>query len=283
MRVAIHDARDCSLGEGPLWHPLRKQLFWFDINAGCLLTTGDGGPAEWHFDGPVSAAGWVDADTLLIAGDRALLRFSISSGRTEPLCALEADRPETRSNDGRADPQGGFWISTMGRELEPGLGAIYRYHRGEMRRLFTDLTIPNAICFAPCSTLAYFTDTARAVIRRVALNEAGWPKEPASDWLDLGPDGLRPDGAVTDAEGNLWCAQYGAGRIACYDPEGHELRAITLPAVQPTCPAFGGADFDILYCTSAAQQMAPDAAPGQGATFAVSGAGRGRAEPRVIL
>ena len=27
----VFDERVCALGEGPLWHPLRKQLFWFDI------------------------------------------------------------------------------------------------------------------------------------------------------------------------------------------------------------------------------------------------------------
>ncbi|MFN3605708.1 MAG: SMP-30/gluconolactonase/LRE family protein, partial [Cypionkella sp.] len=32
----IYDDRPCALGEGPLWHPLRKQLFWFDILA-CKL------------------------------------------------------------------------------------------------------------------------------------------------------------------------------------------------------------------------------------------------------
>ena len=28
---AVFDNRPCELGEGPLWHPERQQLFWFDI------------------------------------------------------------------------------------------------------------------------------------------------------------------------------------------------------------------------------------------------------------
>jgi hypothetical protein len=31
----------CTLGEGPLWHPEREQLFWFDIMGKRLSRTGD--------------------------------------------------------------------------------------------------------------------------------------------------------------------------------------------------------------------------------------------------
>ncbi|MEP1696072.1 MAG: SMP-30/gluconolactonase/LRE family protein, partial [Paracoccaceae bacterium] len=36
------DDRVCALGEGPMWHPLRKQLFWFDILGKKLLSQLDG-------------------------------------------------------------------------------------------------------------------------------------------------------------------------------------------------------------------------------------------------
>ena len=36
---------DCrnSLGEGPLWHPARSELFWFDINANRMFRAGPAG------------------------------------------------------------------------------------------------------------------------------------------------------------------------------------------------------------------------------------------------
>jgi 2-dehydro-3-deoxyphosphogalactonate aldolase len=47
---------------------------------------------------------------------------TLTTGSLETLCALEAENPLTRSNDGRADPQGGFWIGTMGKNAQPQRG-----------------------------------------------------------------------------------------------------------------------------------------------------------------
>ena len=99
--VTVFDSRPCSLGEGPLWHPERAELYWFDINAKKLL--GPNG-SEWVFDAFVSAAGWIDKDRLLIASDRDLRVFDLSNGSSESILNLETEIADTRSNDGRADP-----------------------------------------------------------------------------------------------------------------------------------------------------------------------------------
>ena len=47
----------CDLGEGPLWHPDRHALFWFDINNARLYARQSGLMLrEWTFAQPVSAA-----------------------------------------------------------------------------------------------------------------------------------------------------------------------------------------------------------------------------------
>ena len=128
--TALFDPRMCDLGEGPVGHPDRQQLFWFDILGKRLLSQTSDGPQEWHFPELVSAAGVIDRDTLMIASETALFRCNLETGAKREIAALEADNPTTRSNDGRADPFGGFWIGTMGKQAEPGAGAIYRYYRG---------------------------------------------------------------------------------------------------------------------------------------------------------
>lgn len=281
MSQNIFDDRICTLGEGPLWHPLRQQLFWFDIMNNRLLTQKDGQQQAWDFDEQVSAAGWVDKDTLLIASETGLFRFDLISGTQELICALEEDNAITRSNDGRADPKGGFWIGTMGNNAEHEAGAIYRLYKGELRQLVSDVTISNAICFAPDGKTAYYCDTMHKQIMKVALDGLGWPTGEAQVFVDLRAEGLSPDGAVVDAEGNLWNAQWGAHRVACYAPSGEFLREVTFAASQISCPAFGGPDLSTLFATSAAVDVT---GVDDGKTFAIKLDGVvGQAEHAVVL
>jgi sugar lactone lactonase YvrE len=284
--AAVFDDTRCFLGEGPLWHPERRELFWFDVLNDTLFSRSDDRRRQWRFDEHVSAGGWIDAGALLIASERRLARFEIRSGSLETLVPLEADDPTTRSNDGRTDPWGGFWIGTMGKSAEPGAGAIYRFHRGELRRLHASISIPNATCFSPDGLYAYFTDLPTSVIRRQPLDEHGWPAGEADAWLDLRPEGLSPDGAVIDADGNLWNAQWGAGRVAAYDPSGTFIAEVPVPAPHTSCPAFGGDDQTTLFCTTAQEHMTDDdlaSHPLSGMTFRVDGVGQGRPEYRVSL
>ena len=284
----IHDTRPCQLGEGALWHPTRRQFFWFDIIGQKLLTRDRDGDRMWRFPEMVSAAAWVSEDVLLIAGERDLFLLDLETEEIEPLADLESNQPGNRSNDGRADRQGGFWIGTMGKDPDTraGKGAIYRFCKGELRLLYPGLSIPNAICFAPDGHTAYFTDTAAQIIQKVALDAKGWPSAAPEPFVDLRSEGLYPDGAVTDADGNLWNAQWGASRVACYSPQGKFLRAIAFPAPHTSCPSFGGPDLTTLFCTTALEGMSPDdiaAAPDAGKTFATPSGTRGLPEPRVLL
>jgi sugar lactone lactonase YvrE len=286
--AAVFDGRCCELGEGALWHPGRQTLYWFDITGRRLLARDPEGAAEWALPEMHSAAARIAGDdgALLVASETGLWRFDLGSGARARLCPLGAGDPGTRSNDGRADPQGGFWIGTMGKAAEAGAGAIWRWHRGVLRRLYAGLGIPNAIAFDPSGRAAYFADTPTRRVLRVGLDAEGWPAGEPSVFLDLGPEALNPDGAVTDAAGNLWVALWGAGRVAAWGPDGRPRGAVAVAAPQASCPAFGGPGFATLFVTTAHAGMdaaARAAHPQAGATFAAPGAGPGRAEPAVQL
>ena len=279
----VFDARPCFLGEGPLWHPQIDTLFWFDIIGKRLFARGPEGAREWRFGEHHSAAGWLDAEHLLIASETGLWRFEMATGARKLIMPLEAENPLTRSNDGRADPWGGFWIGTMGKKAEPGAGAIYRLWRGELRQVAENISISNAICFAPDRSLAYYADTARQIVWRQPLDAEGWPLGAPSVFRDFSSDGLWPDGAVTDATGALWIAQWGAGRVARYLPDGSFDRVIAVPAPHVSCPAFAKG---CLMVTTAQEGMAAAdlaAAPLAGQLFDLGPVEHARPEPAVVL
>ncbi|MGJ8557417.1 MAG: SMP-30/gluconolactonase/LRE family protein, partial [Sulfitobacter geojensis] len=145
-----------------------------------------------------------------------------------------------------------------------------------------DITITNAICFAPDRICAYYTDTVTQKIMRQPLNAGdGWPVGAPEVFIDLSAKGLNPDGAVTDADGTLWVAIWGSSCVIAFGRDGTEQRRLDVPARQPTCPAFGGDDLRDLYVTSANEGLPEDAV--NGATYLFADMAQGLSEPKVIL
>lgn len=279
----VFDHRPCTLGEGALWHPTRKQFFWFDILERKLLSQEhDGTLREWSMGQMASAAGWISDERLMVGTETGLVILDLRSGEIEELALIEADDARTRSNDGRADRQGGFWISTMAVAGQEAPGSIYRWYRGEVRRLVTDLVTPNAICFAPDGRTAFYTDGRSRKIWRVALDPDGWPVGERQLAVDCGALGVKPDGAVIDAEGAFVVAHWGGGRVVRLSADGALLGEFPVGGINSSCPALGGAGMAQMLVTTAREGLAqPD--PGDGLTYLIDAAAPGLPEPQVIL
>jgi len=151
-----------------------------------------------------------------------------------------------------------------------------------LRQLMAGISVSNSICFAPDGRTAYFADTPEGRIWRQPLDAEGWPSGERALFADPGASGLRPDGSVTDAEGTLWNAAWGAGKVTRYGADGQPGLEVTLAGSQSTCPAFGGPEFRTMFVTTAREGLtAPDA--GQGCVYAIDLPCVGRPEPRVLL
>lgn len=281
-------AERCHLGEGPAYDAASDTAWWFDIVEKRLyearLATGD--ITVHALPVMASALARVDAERQLIVTEDGLMLRDIASGRLESVATVEADNAATRSNDARVHPSGTFWFSTMGRQAENGAGTLYAFHAGAVIPLVPGLTIPNAICFSPDGTLGYFADTAAGTLHRLRLDPvSGLPLEaPGVLHRHPGEGGL--DGAVTDAQGLIWCAVWGGARLNAYSPAGDLVRSVATPARQTSCPVFVGTGFDRVLVTSAWEGMdaaARAADPEHGRTFLIDIGAKGRAEPCVRL
>lgn len=277
----------CKLGEGPVYDPHTDTVWWFDILQSklCEYQFQSGVSRQHDLPFAASALARVDEYRQLLFTERGLYLRDVATGDLSLHCEVEADNRLTRSNDARVHPSGAFWLGTMGWQAEQGAGAIYWYFKGELRKLYDDITISNAICFSPDGTVGYFADTALRQVMRVPLDpENGLPVGEPELFLNDFPAG-NPDGAVVDADGNFWVALWGGSQIAGYAPDGSFLRLIALPVSQPSCPAFIGKTASQMLVTSAWVGL-DDAARQQepaGATFIMDLPFQGRFEPDVKI
>ncbi|KQZ28768.1 gluconolaconase [Mesorhizobium sp. Root552] len=279
----------CELGEGPTYDPHNDTLFWFDIVNGRLIEQAlSGGAATVHALGQMaSALAVIDGDRQLIAAETGLHVRDIATGKLTLHTPIEANNTATRSNDARVHPCGALWVSTMGKKAQKGAGAIYWFFKGELRTLFSGISIPNSIAFSSDGAMAYFTDSATGLIMRTACDPGtGLPLGEPMVFADRGGGTGDHDGSVVDLDGTLWNARWGEGRVTAYAPDGRLLRSIAMPVGQPTCPAFVGKNADRLAVTSAwagLDETQRAAQPDAGKTFLLDLPVRGRFEPRVLI
>jgi L-arabinonolactonase len=242
-----------ELGECPVWCERAQALYWTDIQGSVLLRMqADGVLCRWPLPDRLGSFALCASGTQLLLGlAGGIALFDLASGEAGPVIPVEADQPTTRINDGRCDRQGRF-VFGMFNPAEAPIGRFYRVHH-DLR--IETLPLPpagvgNSIAFSPDGGTMYYADSPARTIWRVAYGADGSLGEPQV-FHRLREDEGYPDGSCMDAEGGLWNAQWEGRCVVRYGPDGRETVRFALPVTRPTCPAFGGPDFDQLYVTSA--------------------------------
>jgi hypothetical protein len=110
------------LGEGSLWDPQQKVLYWVDIDQG-LLHTYD--PVSQHdqvyeLGQKVGTVVPVDSGGVLVALKDGIYADNLNNKQLKLLVSPEKSVPENRFNDGKCDPAGRFWAGTP--VVSPGEG-----------------------------------------------------------------------------------------------------------------------------------------------------------------
>ena len=244
------------LGESPLWCTATQSLLWLDIDGGRVQRFH---PASGRHDVSTFDARYAGSLALtrtpgrvLLALDLALHVFDFGTGDLSLLCQVEPASLDNRLNDGRCDGAGRFWVGTMDNQLSRPNGSFYRIDPdGSVHRQFGDIIVSNTVALSPRQDTLYFSDTRRFTTWRFAFDVASGTLGPRAVFVDHTATRSRPDGACVDAEGFVWTAMFGGGRIARYSPAGELAGTIALPVLNPTCMCLGGPDLKTLYITTA--------------------------------
>lgn len=250
-----------TLGEGVQWHAPSDSLWWTDIQNNRLYCFNwlSRKLDQWQTPERLTSFGILSAHParLLASFASGFALYRPDTGELTWLARPETGRPGNRFNDGRVDRQGRFWSGTMQDHGDRApTGTLYRLDEAGAHPVLTDLTIPNALCWSPDGHRMYHADTPTGRIRAYDFDpERG---EPGGETLFAQTPRGKPDGATVDADGHLLCALFGGSGVARFSPDGELTALHDLPVSQPTCVALGGPNLDLLFVTSATEEMSEE-------------------------
>ncbi len=246
-----------KLGEGPLWHPEQGLLYWVDIEGECFQRFSlEIGTLETIPVGqPVGCLAFRKSGGLVLALRDGLAFWDPESKTMEIIQDPEADRENSRFNDGRVDVKGRFWAGTLGDDQG---SSLYRLDPdGSIQIMESRIGISNGLGWSPDNSVMYFTDSPTGTIYQYDFDpEYGSISNPRV-FVQVPPEDGFPDGLAVDSQGFVWSAHWDGWRISRYDPDGAIERMVYLPVQRPTSCAFGGPDLDQLFITSAWTGLSP--------------------------
>jgi sugar lactone lactonase YvrE len=276
------------LEEGLRWDAHRGELLGVDIVAGRVYrrrVAAEGGLSivrEYRVPGTVGAIAPIHGDDgwLLAAG----LGFVHLSPDGSLRTLVEVTAPGTRMNDAACDPQGRFWAGTLAEDFRTGGGALYRLDRnGQTGLVLGELTISNGLGWSPDGSTMYLADSGPRVVHAFSFDGERGTISDGRVLVTVAEEVGAPDGLTVDAEGDLWVAIYGGGRVHRYSPDGELREARLVPAVETTSCAFAGTGLNRLYVTTATEEWSDEqrrAEPAAGLVYRLDTDATGRpAEP----
>lgn len=264
--LTLIDTVPCAnrLGEGVQWNHQDGCFWWTDIHSKKLYRYELAIKNLTHFDLPerLCCFAFAKNDTRLLAAfESGFAWFDRATGAVEWIAKPEASIHGNRSNDGRCDRQGRFWMGSIvenrtSEEQSAGLYCLDKHF--SVTQHFSGLMISNALCWSPDSRKLYHADSPTHSLRvydfDAQTGELSNPEIFAHTAL-----GVEPDGACVDADGYVWNAQWGGSQVVRYAPDGSKNVVLDLPVTQPTCVAFGGEQLNLLAVTSARVGLSDEA------------------------
>ncbi|MFM9197862.1 MAG: SMP-30/gluconolactonase/LRE family protein [Planctomycetia bacterium] len=251
-------------GESPCWDAAAGRLLWVDNFSGELYSLDPATRSTTHLASglPLNAVAVNHDGRLVIAGAEGIVLLD-DAGGTTPVIATH-DGEQLVFNDITVGPAGAIYGGTF----HWGADGMERHGRLLMIRgdgtatvLDDGIALSNGLGFSPDGRTLFFTDTIARKIFQYDVDPATGLVANRRVFVDVPTAEGLPDGLAVDAEGFVWSAQWYAGEVLRYDPDGRVERRLTVPAQQVSSVAFGGPDLADLYITSAGEYWPSDHQP----------------------
>ncbi len=268
----------CETGEGPLWHPMERQVYWSDIPRGRIFRLNPFSRRhEQIYEGRIVGGYTIQSDgSLLLFMDRGSVAVW-RDGKLEYLVNEMEDETDNRFNDVAADPAGRVFCGTMPTDTRSA--TLYRMDTdGSVTTVLEGVGLSNGIGFSPDQKQMYYTDSlARKIyIFDYDINSGDITNQHV--FVETPDDGSIPDGMTVDAEGYVWGARWDGSSLYRYNPDGEQVVQIQFPAKKVSSVIFGGVDLTDMYVTTAGGGNKAEEGPGAGGLFRVNVGIQGKPE-----
>lgn len=260
LRCVSRAATDC--GEGPVWCPVKKVLYWVDITGARLHCYDPARNADTAWDMPEEIGSVVIRRNgkLLVALERKFAFFDPATGAIEMLFDPQPDDRETRLNDSKCDRLGRLWHANYHLPIprQPH-GALFRIDPDlSCHTMDTGFRCGNGPDWSPDDRTMYVGDSIEQVIYAYDFDLGSGTIANRRVFARIDPSIGRPDGVKVDAEGFVWTGHADGWRLTRFAPDGRVDRQVMLPTRMVTNCAFGGDNLDTLYITTARWSMSAE-------------------------
>lgn len=252
MQAQLFFDSKSTLGEGTAWDAKTQTLYWVDILQKKIYANAD---VLIELDDMVGCVAPCKNGNLIIGKRASFIDLEVGSALQTTLYSLP--EPTTnRINDGKCDPAGRFIVGTMDvNETEPS-GNVYSFNSNQVEVLLRGVTISNGMAWSPNHQTFYYIDTPTRKIQAFDYDVKSGLIANGRVVINIPESFGWPDGMTSDTQGNLWVAMWGGAQITKWNPNmGELLEKISVPALQPSCCAFGGKNMNELFITSARKDM----------------------------
>ena len=247
----LYDVK-ATLGEGPAWDEKTQTLYWVDILGKRIYA---GGEVLTELDDYIGCLAPTKNGHLIVGKRASFVDFDPATSQQTVLVTLP-ESATNRMNDGKCDPTGRLIAGTMDMNETDPTGSVYSYDGKSNRVLFRDVTISNGMAWSPEHKTFYYIDTPTCEVRAYDYDVKTGEIANRRKAFDVPKSLGWADGMTSDTEGNLWIAMWGGAQVTRWNPNtGQLLEQIPIPALQSSCPVFGGKNRNELYVTSARKGM----------------------------
>jgi D-xylonolactonase len=247
--------RKCHVGECPVWHPIKKQLYWVDIFKGQVLCYNPkNNITEVCYEGEQVNGITIQEDGSLLLLMQKGPVAKLKDNNIEYVINQVPEIPGSVFNDVLADPFGRVLRGTAFPQKSPNerLCRLYCIDTDSSIKLIADdIGFSNGLAFSPDANHLYCSDTFLHRIYIYEYNKRSGTLENRRIFVDTHTDEGAPDGITVDSEGFVWVVLFGSGDVVRYTPQGLEERRVKFPTRQITSLDFGGEELTDLYVTSA--------------------------------